>query len=77
MPTDNSADEILYIDSLSAINAIVFAQYFLLLFGIPITSSSQTTTAIGVMTLACLGRHILRILKLSLILFFHSCRIFD
>ena len=63
--------------SLSAINAIVFAQYFLLLCGIPITSSSQTTTAIGAITAACLGRHILRMLKFTLIHSFHSCHLFD
>jgi hypothetical protein len=41
--------------SLSAVNAIVFAQYALTVFDVPITSANQTSLAIGVCTFAVLG----------------------
>lgn len=49
-------DMAFFIHRFSATNAVVFAQYFLILCGLPVTSYGQTATAIGVNTVACIGQ---------------------
>jgi hypothetical protein len=46
----------LLLDRFSATNSIVFAQYFLIICEVPVTSNRQTCVALGVCTVAVAGK---------------------